>query len=404
RIVQYKDGKGNIVPVYRNLKDLYDWDKNFLSKVINGDNSFAKPLVDSIIKKCHSKKEIVSGIYKWVQKNISYIAIENGLGGFIPRSPDTVFRRRYGDCKDMTCLLVSMLKAANIDAHYVWIGTRDIPYDYNKVPTSYSANHMVVAWKDKGKYHFLDATSDYLPFGYPSTFIQDKIALIYVNDNKYDTVRVPITPATANKQIHRIHFTLNDDKLEGSDSAYVIGYLAGNIKRTYATLSSNDKHDHWQNWFQVGNNTYTLEENSLTINPSDTATLSCKFHISNYAVKVGDEIYINPILDRKWNGSIIPANRKAPYISDEKYAIFNQYIFTIPEGYTLKFLPKGGEDNQANFSFKITYKKIGQNKVIATYKLIINELNTEPENFDSWNTFAKKLKKITNQNIILKKN
>ena len=68
-------------------------------------------------------------IYKWVQQNIKYVAFEDGMEGFIPRDASLVCSRRYGDCKDMASILTKMLQYSGVEACFVWIGTRSLPYE-----------------------------------------------------------------------------------------------------------------------------------------------------------------------------------------------------------------------------------------------------------------------------------
>src|SRR6266478_4446180 len=52
----------------------------------------------------------------FMQKDIRYVAIELGIGGFQPHPAQETFSRRYGDCKDKATLLSSMLKEVGIDS------------------------------------------------------------------------------------------------------------------------------------------------------------------------------------------------------------------------------------------------------------------------------------------------
>ena len=45
-----------------------------------------------------------------IQKNIRYFIVERGIGGLQANHAADIFRNRYGDCKDKTTLLISMLQ------------------------------------------------------------------------------------------------------------------------------------------------------------------------------------------------------------------------------------------------------------------------------------------------------
>ena len=53
----------------------------------------------------------LSRITSYIQKNIRYFVVEKGIGGWQAHYAGDVFRNRYGDCKDKTTLLISMLQA-----------------------------------------------------------------------------------------------------------------------------------------------------------------------------------------------------------------------------------------------------------------------------------------------------
>ena len=55
----------------------------------------------------------------YMQRNIRYVAIEVGIGGFQPHPAADVFAHQYGDCKDKATLLSTMLKQIGIDSYYV---------------------------------------------------------------------------------------------------------------------------------------------------------------------------------------------------------------------------------------------------------------------------------------------
>jgi len=61
----------------------------------------------------------------WVSDNWRYVAIEIGLGGWQPHSSSDVFENRYGDCKDVVFLWVSMMRARGLPAYPALIRARN---------------------------------------------------------------------------------------------------------------------------------------------------------------------------------------------------------------------------------------------------------------------------------------
>ena len=181
-------------------------------------------------------------IYDWVQQNINYIAFEDGYGGFIPRSSDLVFKRKFGDCKDMANLLKKMLEIAGFKEVYLtWIGTRDRPYTYEELHTPMVDNHMITVVKNENEIFYLDATNANAPFGYPSSFIQGKQALVGINDSMFELVNVPIIPKDQNLRSDSLYFQIKGDTLLGYNNRFLNGYQREEIFDVYERISPSDQ-------------------------------------------------------------------------------------------------------------------------------------------------------------------
>ncbi len=64
-------------------------------------------------------------IFNHVNSSIRYVGFELGLGGLQPRNADLTYATRMGDCKDLTLVLISMLRKAGIDARMALVRTRE---------------------------------------------------------------------------------------------------------------------------------------------------------------------------------------------------------------------------------------------------------------------------------------
>lgn len=84
-----------------------------------------------------SPRQQATIIYRWVQQRIHYVAFEDGMNGLVPAAASEVCRTRYGDCKGMSNLLHTLLRARGLDAHLSWVGTRMLPYNYSELPTGF---------------------------------------------------------------------------------------------------------------------------------------------------------------------------------------------------------------------------------------------------------------------------
>ena len=85
----------------------------------------------------------LSRITDFIQKNIRYFIVERGIGGFQAHYAADIYRNRYGDCKDKTTLLISMLQAVGIHAYYLHVDSRRGVI--NPEAPSLIGNHMITA-------------------------------------------------------------------------------------------------------------------------------------------------------------------------------------------------------------------------------------------------------------------
>ena len=184
-----KKGKANVLS---SLDDLYAWYHTFVKDLNKETSPELLSIVNKIKGACSSDIEIVKGVFYWVQENIQYVAFEQGMRGLIPPSGSYVCEKRYGDCKDMANLIVNMLRLAGIKGHHAWIGTRDLPYLYSRIPTPLVDNHMIAVYiGSDNQYYYLDATSDHTPFGLPSSMTQGKEVLIGIDEKNYEVKTIP---------------------------------------------------------------------------------------------------------------------------------------------------------------------------------------------------------------------
>lgn len=98
---------------------------------------------------------------------LRYVAIELGVGAFRPRTPEQVWKQRYGDCKDKANLLVAVLEKLGIPAEFCLVNR--FSHTFTEWP-SWQFNHAlarVPAAPADGQPRdlWLDTTDRLVPFG-----------------------------------------------------------------------------------------------------------------------------------------------------------------------------------------------------------------------------------------------
>ena len=393
---------GNKFKVLSTVDDLYDWYWGFVDHLEDEDNRNLTALVDSLVKDKESDLKKVESIYSWVQKNIKYIAFEQGLYGFIPREASQVYSKRYGDCKDMANVVRSLLKLAGIKSYLTWVGTRDIPYSYNQVPTPAADNHMIATYIENGNYYFLDATNQYVPFGLPSSFIQGKEALIGMGKNNYEIVKIPEIGTMVNANIDSIHININGDLMYGNASSYLTGYNSEYLKGSLDGMKIKDQNNALRRFYEKGSNQFKILNSNIS-EDNYSLNITYDFELDNYLKKTENEIFLNPHLDKIFANGTIKTSRNQSI--EKGYKSFTRKVVKIktPENYEPGFIPENKYFDSEEFGFALEYTATG-NEIILTQELYFNLLVMPKDKFPQWNQMVRILQVAYNEVITFKLN
>jgi transglutaminase-like putative cysteine protease len=98
---------------------------------------------------------------RFVQEEIRYLGMEDGAAGYEPAQPSVVFARRFGDCKDKSLLLVTILRALKIEAFPVLVNDRRRQELAELQPSPTLFNHVLVQVNLGGQSFWLDTTATF---------------------------------------------------------------------------------------------------------------------------------------------------------------------------------------------------------------------------------------------------
>jgi len=182
-----------LITSFSDWKEIYNWWIRLYKDKITPSQEI-KEKVRELTKK--DKLSALKEIFKFCCENIRYVAVEYGRAGFTPHYAKDIFLNKYGDCKDQSILLVSMLRTAKIKAWPVLISTRG-NFEIKESEPSLNFNHCIVLAKIKDKFYFLDPTAETsdiynLPFS-----DQARTVLVFFDDN----YRIMKTPSKKDNEI-----------------------------------------------------------------------------------------------------------------------------------------------------------------------------------------------------------
>lgn len=404
-IKNYED-KGKTNNVLNDVSDLYQWYSTLVDSIDENNLEKVHTIAEDITKSLSTRQEKAEAIFNWVQNNITYVAFEDGLGGFIPRSASSVCDKRYGDCKDMANLLYEMLNHIGIESYRTWIGTRDRPYSYWEVPTPMVDNHMITTVIIENDTIFLDATDSYVPYGMPSAFTQTKEALLGIDKDSFKIIKVPVQDM--DKSVSEVNsiITIENNLVKVDETRFLTGYEKVEFISDY-TYKKGDKteEEYLNTTLALGNN----KTNYINItkdnfdNKNTPLVLKYNLNIDSYAKSVVNKTFINLDIDRTLSQSKIDIeDRKFSKKIDHKFKKKFVTTFIIPEGYKAGDIPEELTYDNEKFGFKISYSKEGN--IITQHKLIyVNTLSVDNSEFETWNDFIQSLTRAYKKSITIER-
>ena len=94
---------------------------------------------------------------QWVQDQYRYLALDEELDGQPPTAPEVVARRRYGDGRDLSVLLMVVLKRLGLEARLVLVNSKFRKSLAELLPMPSLFDHLVVEYKARGEVRWVDA-------------------------------------------------------------------------------------------------------------------------------------------------------------------------------------------------------------------------------------------------------
>ncbi len=386
---------------FRSLDNMYAW-YNYLYKKSDNKTDVLKDQVSNLTKGKSSDEEKIKSIYYWVQDNIRYIAFEEGYSGFIPQTVQDVYKNKYGDCKGMANLMTEMLKIAGYDAHFAWIGTREIPYDRNEIQSLCVDNHAICVLYLKGKTYFLDGTEKYAAFGKNAYRIQGKNVLVQ-NGDSYKVENVPAPAMDENLMATKANFVLKGDKIVGHVSLTFDGEAKNYFHNLYNGIPADKRKTFIQNMVELGSNNAdaTNVKTSDFKNRDIPLVLEGDVEISNKVTMVDKTCYTGIDFFPANIVNVFPdADRENPYDLDNVFVAKDEVTLELPTGAKVESLPAKFDAGFKTNSMTATYTSTGK-AVVLKKTFLLNSPVIYKADFEEWKSFVNKIKEFNRNNITI---
>ena len=363
---------------YSSIKDwdsVYTWYKDLAKGRYTPDADIAAK-VQQLIDNLMTEDAKIRAIYHFVATNIRYVGIELGQSAYQPSLATEVFQMQYGDCKDKTTLLISMLDLAGIKAYPVLLSVAPYERVDTTLPSLSQFNHMVTAIPTSpDTYIWLDPTSTTCSYGDIPYNTQGRTGFL-ISDTHGEFVETPVYPPESNRLVSTTELTLdNDGSVQGTLYIQTNGQYNLNtrwayqqihpnaLKTTLATELSHQFPGIQVTWSDIS------DLNDLNV----PVTINLGFHVENYGTWVGNDVLLPLPIDEFADYAETFANEQRTYSLDLGYPmqIEKAIRIQIPDGWAAT-LPKDIHHIIENAELTRQYKQVGN---VITYQLVFTLKN-----------------------------
>lgn len=392
-----------LVTTMENWDEIGRWFFN-LARDSTVPDSYIKAVATDITKNAKTDEEKIKAVYHFICKNIRYIGLELGIHGFKPHKAKDVLKLGYGDCKDKSALMVSMLKTLGISSYIALINTDRNIEENVAFPGQF--NHAIVAVKQNNDFLILDPTSEVIPYPELPPSNQNKFVIIPTEEKTFHIKTFSAKPQE-NQKSRRIIVTFNNNgDIEVSVLMKMNGIFAASLRNSFRYLSEEEKRRELSRSLnRIIPNTTLKSLDVKGISSLDEPVEQTYFFSSQrYGIKIQTKILFKPALIEKIEDTelISLEKRKFSIRMPYKRSNIDEITYILPEGYVVDAYPEPVEI-KTKFGEYLTSFVMDNNNLIYRRTFALNILEITPEDYNDFKKFYSQVAYNDSLPVILKR-
>ena len=379
-----------------------------------------KQVVADLVENSTTQLEKIRAITNYVRESLTYVAVEIGIGGYQPRHVQNTFKNRYGDCKDMSSMIVSLLVEADITAYPALIRTYDdgivdpdFPMDYFNhciayVPGVEETEDWIEAWPKHARFGrslWIDATAKTASIEDMPSSIQGTYALV-VTPGKGYLIETPVFGPERNveRRIGSATLSLGGDLGFKGEELFSGVY---NI-RTRARLKQGNDQDR-QKWIRqyVGNRITRSDigdfQHSDLGNLDEKLRIRYGFSVQRYANMAGNLMFFRPNIMILWKRNPFRYEQEVQHVTHvQPFMEMDSLTFELPPSFAVNDLPDAMDVETDFGSYRTTYTIVG-NLLIYERKLTLKRREIPAESYAELKAFFDSVVKSDKAVVVLER-
>ncbi len=344
-------------------------------------------------------------IYEYIQQNTRYISVQIGIGGLKPISAIEVDKMKYGDCKGLSNYTKALLEAVGVNAYYVHVEAGKEKVNFMEdFPDLAQGNHAILAVSDGKDLHWIDCTSQTIPFGFLGDFTDDRKVLVMTPDGG----ELMYTPAYEDEDNYQQTVARIVLDTEGAISGQVKIATRGIQYNNHYHLESESAEDRQKYYKRYWRDINNLDLTSVTFTNDSKAiefTEDITLQASGFASKSGNLMLFGPNAFNRFT-SVPERNRDRSLPLDIPRGFLDEDSFTIqlPGEYQLESLP-GPMNIETEFgTYRVNTAYDSQNHSIGyTRSLLVREGRYPANLYEAYWEFCKSVARGDGAQVVLVK-
>jgi hypothetical protein len=317
-------------------------------------------LADRLTTSVTDPEARTQAISQFVRDKVRYVQIYLGDGGWRPHPAGLVLEKLYGDCKDMSHLLVALLRASGVNAWPVLTNAASETGFRPEIPSPCFDHCIVVAELPESpvnvgrgrpatidsqgrRFVFIDPTAKQVAYGWIPEQLEDRWALFIGVPVDTPLVRLPRSNADQNLRYVEILLTVKDAAyMTGVVRDYRLGRFAFATRQVLAALTPEERRERQEAALSAtlaGVTVEALESRGLE-QTTDSLVIAYRFRSALPVIPAGDLMLLapNPITATRSDLFRDP-KRDSDMVFDYPYLERTELRLRLPPGWAVQTLP-----------------------------------------------------------------
>ena len=359
---------------------LYEYEKNSVKK-------FGQE-----ISSASDKEERILDLIDWVQDDVRYLGFEEGIGAYKPNAPEKVYSQRFGDCKDKSLLLVSLLRNEGVEAYPLLVNTTYKQEVESFLPASNAFDHCVVYFEYDEKDFFIDPTISSQGGNLLNRQFPNYKKGLLIKEGENSIISVGRGKFSLTEQHVREYFRM--DSVGGPTAFKVettyLGNEADRIRSYFATNSRKDIQKEYLDYYSTIYSDMVVAKDLVYIDSlkeSENKVITEEYYtIEGLWTLEGDSTYflaeVYPLVFSYYVDYTKSSKRSMPlFIGNPKTVSYTSFI-KLPQKWP--FTPSSKTINHKGFNYISSATKVDKDSVVIRYRLDLSQDYLEAEDATSF--------------------